>query len=107
MAKSRVLYVLTACAVFSLGTAMMTAQRGDASTPGAPSGRDFPVPGANLYNQRYSSLRQITPANVSRLGGAWMVHVADGMPGNMQATPIVVDGVMYVSAEAGGGVIAV
>ena len=34
-----------------------------------------------------------------------MVHVLDGTPGNMQATPVVVNGVMYV-AVPGGGVIA-
>ena len=53
----------------------------------------------------YSALKRITPANIRRLGGAWMVHVLDGTPGNMQATPVVVNGVMYV-AVPGGGVIA-
>ncbi len=71
----------------------------------APAGRDFPLPGGNLGNQRYSTLTQVTPANVSRLGGAWMVHVTDGVPvGPMEATPVVVDGVMYL--PAGGDVMA-
>jgi len=89
--------------LLSLGAVILIGQR-DART--AIPAKNFPVPGGNLGNQRYSSLKQITPGNVSRLGGAWLVHVMDGTPGNMQATPIVVDGVMYISAEPGGGVLA-
>ncbi len=67
-----------------------------------PSGKDFPIVGGNLGNQRYSSLTRITPANVSKLGGAWMVHLEDGkVNGTMQATPLVVDGVMYVGSGSG------
>src|SRR5579863_550506 len=67
----------------------------------APS-KDFPLAGGNLSNQRFSSLKNITPANVSKLGGAWMLHVSDGAgTGNMEATPVVVDGVMYVPGGAG------
>jgi quinohemoprotein ethanol dehydrogenase len=69
----------------------------------APSAKDFPLAGGNLANQRYSGLGQITPANVSRLGGAWMVHVTDQSgTGNMEATPVVVNGVMYIPTGAGG-----
>src|SRR5450759_378914 len=63
----------------------------------APPGKDFPVFGGNLGNQRYSSLTSITPANIAKLGAAWMVHVADGASGaNLEGTPLVVDGVMYL-----------
>ena len=68
----------------------------------APSGKDFPLVGANLANQRYSSLAQIAPANLSRLGGAWMVHVNAQNAGSMEATPIVVNRVMYIPTGAGG-----
>ncbi len=71
----------------------------------APSGKDFPLVGGNLANQRYSSLAQITPANLSRLGGTWMVHVNAQNAGSMEATPIVVNGVMYIPT-GGGGVVA-
>src|SRR5438093_9254177 len=40
-------------------------------------------------------LRQITPANVSRLRQAWSFDT--GAPG-IQVTPLVVNGIMYVSA---------
>ena len=64
--------------------------------------RDFPVVGGNLGNQRYSSLTQITPANIARVGGAWMTHVAEGASGsNLEGTPVVVDGTMYVPGAAG------
>jgi PQQ-dependent dehydrogenase (methanol/ethanol family) len=68
----------------------------------APSGKDFPTVGANLANQRYSSLTRITKANVATLGGAWTIHLEDGKsPGSMQATPVVVDGVMFIASGAG------
>ncbi len=69
----------------------------------APSGKDFPTAGGNFGNQRYSSLTQITPANLSRLGGAWMVHTTNQSGGgNMEATPVVVNGVMYMPTGTGG-----
>jgi len=46
--------------------------------------------------QRYSSLREITKANVSQLRVAWVFH-----PGNSQrleATPVVIRGVMYLTS---------
>jgi hypothetical protein len=68
----------------------------------APSRQNFPVVGGNLANQRYSALTRITKANVSRLGGAWSMHLEEGKsPGTMQATPVVVDGVMFIAS--GGG----
>jgi glucose dehydrogenase len=47
---------------------------------------------------RYSSLRQIRADNVERLKLAWMFRT--GKPGS-EAVPIVVDGVMYVTAPDG------
>jgi len=68
----------------------------------APTGKDFPLAGGNLANQRYSSLTQINRSNLSKLGGAWMIHVAEGQPtSSTAATPVVVDGVMYIGAGHG------
>ncbi len=49
------------------------------------------------YNgQRYSTLNQITPANVSNLNLEWVFQVRSlGAADKFEATPIVVDGVMY------------
>jgi PQQ-dependent dehydrogenase (methanol/ethanol family) len=67
-----------------------------------PAGRDFPVVGGDLGNQRYSSLTQITPSNLNRLGGAWLVHLEGGRTaGSMQGTPVVVAGVMYIGSGSG------
>ena len=88
---------LLVCAV-AAGTSLLLAQ----SDWAAPAGRDFPVIGGNLGNQRYSTLNQITPANLTRLGGAWLVHLEGGRAaGNMQGTPVVVDGVMYIGSGSG------
>ena len=46
--------------------------------------------------QRHSPLTQITPANVGRLAVQWMFQT--GVPGRLETTPLVVDGIMYVSA---------
>jgi glucose dehydrogenase len=65
-----------------------------------PPSRNFPVVGGNFGNQRHSTLRQIDRSTVSRVGGAWMVHLEDGSTiGNRQATPVVVDGVMYMGSS--------
>ncbi len=73
----------------------------------SPSGTNFQTIGGNLANQRYSSLTRITRANVATLGGAWTVHLEDGKsPGAMQATPIVVAGVMFI-ASGGGNIFAI
>jgi PQQ-dependent dehydrogenase (methanol/ethanol family) len=72
------------------------------SSSQAPAARDFPLVGGNLANQRYSALTTITRSNVRKLGGAWMVHLEDGKPsGTMQATPVVVDGVMFIASGTG------
>jgi alcohol dehydrogenase (cytochrome c) len=48
-----------------------------------------------LLQQRYSRLTQITPANVKNLNLAWVYQSATA--GSWQATPLVVDGIMYVT----------
>src|SRR5262249_6967787 len=47
----------------------------------------------DLAATRFSPLAQITPANVAQLSQAWTFKLAGG---GSQATPIVVNGVMYV-----------
>ena len=52
--------------------------------------------GQTYKEQRFSQLTQITPANVDQLGLAWTRPIGDWNQ-RMQGTPIVADGVMYVS----------
>lgn len=51
--------------------------------------------GGNQQAQRYSALEQITPANIARLKPAWFLDF-DTYRGQ-ESTPIVVDGVIYVT----------
>jgi quinoprotein glucose dehydrogenase len=55
--------------------------------------------GGTTDNTRYSTLSQITPGNVGRLQVAWTYATHDEFPGSeMQANPIVVDGVLYATS---------
>ena len=49
----------------------------------------------NYFGHRSSPLTQITPENVSKLAAQWTFQT--GALGSFQATPIVIDGIMYVS----------
>src|SRR5688500_19783212 len=50
----------------------------------------------NYSGQRYSTLDQITPANVRKLNLEWVFQVRSlGAADKFEATPIVADGVMY------------
>jgi glucose dehydrogenase len=57
--------------------------------------RNWLTYGRDYGNQRFSPLAQINQGNVARLQPAWSFKT--GVPSTFQATPIVVDGVMYVS----------
>ena len=60
---------------------------------------DWPVFGGRTDNTHYSTLDQITPANVSRLQVAWTYETRDEFQGSeMQANPVVVDGVLYATS---------
>jgi quinoprotein glucose dehydrogenase len=48
----------------------------------------------NNSNTRYSTLSQIDKQNVDRLQLAWVFHSGDGK-GNIQANPLIVDGVLF------------
>ena len=51
--------------------------------------------GRDYSNQRFSPLIQINSGNVAQLAPAWSFKT--GLPSTFQASPIVVDGVMYVA----------
>jgi quinoprotein glucose dehydrogenase len=56
------------------------------------------VYGGNTDHTHYTTLGQITPVNVSRLQVAWTYETHDEFQGSeMQANPIVVDGVLYAT----------
>jgi quinohemoprotein ethanol dehydrogenase len=54
--------------------------------------------GADLSNSRYADIDQINPSNVSQLKPAWTFHTGVFDPNmSMEMTPLVFDGVMYVT----------
>src|SRR6266705_1274343 len=60
------------------------------------TGADWPSYGGTDLAWRYSGLNQINTTNVKRLAPAWIFQTGDYQEA-LQSTPIVVDGVMYVS----------
>ena len=64
----------------------------------APPG-DWPVTGSVPGNDHYSELDQINRGNVGQLQVAWVYHTGDAPPARseIQATPIIVDGVLYTT----------
>jgi quinoprotein glucose dehydrogenase len=69
--------------------------------PSLPS-TDWPTTGGGPANMRYSSLDQINTTNVAQLRVAWTYHTGDLRKdrGEIQATPIVVDGILYTTTPA-------
>src|SRR4051794_26022500 len=51
--------------------------------------------GGNYFGQRHSTLDQITTANVKDLKAAWVFQSKEA--GKWECTPIVIDGVLYIS----------
>ena len=96
-----ILFLLVAC------TQSLIAQELRTSRPLAPGvkaddllvtpvGENWPSYNGDYTGRRFSSLREINKANVGQLRAAWVFH-----PGNSQrleATPVVIRGVMYVTS---------
>jgi len=57
--------------------------------------QNWMIYGADYSSQRYSGLTQITPQNVKSLAYAWAYQSPN--TGSWQATPLVVDGIMYLT----------
>ncbi len=61
------------------------------------TGADWPSHGGTGSAWRYSALDQINISNVKKLAPAWIFQTGDYQDG-LQSTPIVVNGVLYLSA---------
>ena len=59
------------------------------------SSTDWPGYNGDPGGNRYTTLAQITKANVARLGPKWVFTLPNA--GRLQVTPVVVGGIMYVS----------
>lgn len=59
---------------------------------------DWPVYGGNDDHTHYTTLSQISPENVAQLEVSWTFDTGDDFPGSeMQANPVVIDGVLYAT----------
>jgi PQQ-dependent dehydrogenase (methanol/ethanol family) len=71
------------------------AQDDDVMRRAMADGSSWPSYGRDYSNQRYSPLSQITPVNIKELKPAW--HYATGIRQPFEASPVVVNDIMYVS----------
>src|ERR1017187_9527232 len=64
-----------------------------------PPTSDWPLVGGDWGNTRYSPLAKINASNVKTLKGAWMARLNSGFgpPYSQQGTPVVQNGVMYIT----------
>jgi PQQ-dependent dehydrogenase (methanol/ethanol family) len=66
------------------------------------TGADVPKIGGDYGDQDFSSLTQITAANVHSLAGAWLDHLAGGAAADSQeSTPVAVGGVLFLQTFEG------
>jgi Glucose dehydrogenase len=78
------------------GATSMTASQADSAMRSAMAdSAEWPSYGRDYTNQRYSPLTQVTPANVKDLKLAWSYRT--GVPHAFETSPIVLDGVMYIT----------
>ena len=53
--------------------------------------------GGNYQNWRFSPLKDINRQNVKKLSPAWIFQT--GIPGQLEASPIIADGILYLTAS--------
>jgi alcohol dehydrogenase (cytochrome c) len=62
----------------------------------SPAGANWTSYNGDYTGRRHSALREINTSNVAQLRAAWVFHPGNSQ--NLEATPIVVRGMMYVTA---------
>lgn len=82
-------------------------QGGEAPSPSTDvvvdfAGEEWGIHGGDYYNRRYSTLDQITSETIGDLKPTWVTSLGSGTEFKFsgEATPIVQDGVMYISTGA-------
>jgi alcohol dehydrogenase (cytochrome c) len=61
-----------------------------------PPGANWPSYNGDYTGRRFSGLKQVTPGNVGQLRAQWVFHARES--DSLEVTPVVVDGVMFVTA---------
>src|ERR1700693_6378908 len=105
MKASHLLALTAACFWITLAISI----RSSADTPSQPGnvtearviaeasdGNNWLVGGRTFDEQHFSPLKQVTDKNIGNLGLAWATDIESAM--GLATEPIVVDGVIYISA---------
>ena len=72
--------------------------KGPLPTVDRRTSQDWLNVGNDKGGMRFSTLKQIDRSNVAQLEVAWTYHCADSSPGStIECTPVVVEGIMYVT----------
>ncbi|MGE5721326.1 MAG: PQQ-dependent dehydrogenase, methanol/ethanol family, partial [Sphingomonadales bacterium] len=81
-----------------LGAALLSSAAHARSVAGNPAPGDWPRYARDLAGTRFSPLKQIDTGNVSKLAPAWSFRVRPEGGGGIvgSATPIVIDGTIYL-----------
>jgi quinohemoprotein ethanol dehydrogenase len=92
--------LLAACAPKPSGPGPVSVSgSGSEAVSGQGNADDWPTTGGDPGKLHHSKLTDITAGNVGTLGLAWTVNL--GTSRVLEATPVVIDGVMYTSGVAG------
>ena len=76
---------------------MTSAVDGASIKANTATSNDWPTIGLDYAETRFSKLNQITTDNVKKLGLVWTYPLESSR--GVEATPLVVDGIMYVTAS--------
>ncbi|ABQ67368.1 Pyrrolo-quinoline quinone [Rhizorhabdus wittichii RW1] len=93
MGMKRLVIGLAGAAALAIAASHVTAQEGGSAS--TVSADEWPYYGRDEKEQRFSPLDQINRATVAKLGLAWSAELDSDR--GQEATPIMVDGVIYVS----------
>jgi len=100
-------FILALLATFRFASSLAVAQQGTspitavvnvapADLLAQPVGENWTSYNGDYTGRRYSGLHEINPKNVAQLRASWVFH--PGKSEHLEATPVVVKGVMYVTS---------
>jgi quinohemoprotein ethanol dehydrogenase len=87
------------CRLAPLPAALLLAACTQAPSGSSGASVNWPTPGGDAGRSHHSPLTAITPSNVNTLGLAWSADL--GTNRVLEATPVVIDGILYTSGVAG------
>jgi alcohol dehydrogenase (cytochrome c) len=102
ISRKVVLGLACSLSIVSSASAQTVAKQGDdvaahAMLQGTKLLDNWPSYNGDYTGRRFTGLTQVTPANASQLQAQWVFHSRNA--GILEATPLVIDGVMYVTGS--------